>query len=239
MDWQLKPARDIGLAPGERLRSLARERGLAGLALNALWRGLLRAYLRIFHQLEVSGREHLPPPPFVLVANHTSHLDALVLAASLRGEAARSAHALAAGEVFFGSAAGAAFAAYAINAFPVWRGRTKRGELQLLRARLLEDRLVYILFPEGTRSRTGAMAPFQPGLGMLVADSGVPVVPCRIEGAHAAWPPQRRWPRPGRLALRIGAPIATAGLDREGVTAAAEAAIQRLSNSHDGRDGRV
>ena len=42
MDWKLRPARDIGLAPGDRLRSLSRERGLVGMALNATWRRLLR-----------------------------------------------------------------------------------------------------------------------------------------------------------------------------------------------------
>jgi 1-acyl-sn-glycerol-3-phosphate acyltransferase len=227
-DWKLKPARDLGLAPGERLRSLARERGLVGLAVNGLWRRLLRFYLGAMHRLEVVGRENLPPPPFVIIANHASHLDALILAASLRGEAARAAHALAAGELFFGSGAVAAFSSYAINAFPIWRGRTKRGELKLLRERLVEDRLVYIMFPEGTRSRTGEMAPFQQGMATLVAGSGVPVVPCRVEGAHAAWPPERRWPRPGRLRLTIGTPIATEGLDREAITAAAEAAVRRL-----------
>lgn len=104
-DWKLKPARDIGLAPGERLRSLARERGLVGLAVNGLWRRMLRGYLGAMHRLEVVGRENLPPPPFVIIANHASHLDALVLAAALRGEAARAAHALAAGELFFGPGA--------------------------------------------------------------------------------------------------------------------------------------
>jgi 1-acyl-sn-glycerol-3-phosphate acyltransferase len=227
-DWKLKPARDIGLAPGERLRSLARERGLVGLAVNGLWRRLLRSYLGTMHRLEVVGREKLPPPPFVIIANHASHLDALVLAASLRGEAARSAHALAAGELFFGSGAIAAFSSYAISAFPIWRGRTKRGELKLLRERLAEDRLVYIMFPEGTRSRTGEMAPFQQGMATLVAGSGVPVVPCRIEGAHEAWPPQAKWPRPGRLRLTIGVPIATEELDRAALTATAEAAVRAL-----------
>jgi 1-acyl-sn-glycerol-3-phosphate acyltransferase len=227
-DWKLRPARDIGLAPGERLRSLARERGLVGLAVNGLWRRMLRGYLAAMHRLEVAGRENLPPPPFVIIANHASHLDALVLAAALRGEAARAAHALAAGELFFGSGPVAAFSSYAISALPIWRGRTKRGELKLLRERLVEDRLVYIMFPEGTRSRTGEMAPFQPGMASLVAGSGVPVVPCRIEGAHEAWPPQARWPRPGRLALRIGTPIATEGMEREAITLAAEAAVRAL-----------
>jgi 1-acyl-sn-glycerol-3-phosphate acyltransferase len=51
------------------------------------------------------------------------------------------------------------------------------------------------------------MAGFQPGIGALVAGTGVPVVPCFLEGAFAAWPPMRRFPRPGRLRLRIGAPV--------------------------------
>jgi 1-acyl-sn-glycerol-3-phosphate acyltransferase len=240
-DWKLRPARDIGLAPAERLRSLARERGLVGLALNAAWRRTVRAGLAAFHRLEIAGRENLPPPPFVLIANHTSHLDALVLAAALRGEAARNAHALAAGEVFFGAGATAAFAAYAVNAFPIWRGRTRRGDLQLLRQRLVEDRLVYILFPEGTRSRSGAMAPFQPGLAALVAGTGVPVVPCCIQGAHAAWPPDRRWPRPGRLRLTIGPAISTGNDDRDSVTARAESAVRALaaSISHDSRGAKL
>lgn len=227
MEWKLRPARDIGLAPGERLRSLSRERGLVGLGLNAAWRGLLRLYLRLAHRLEVEGSERLPEPPFVLIANHASHLDALVLAAALRGEAGRAAHALAAGEVFFGSGAGAAFAAYAINAMPIWRGRTQRGDLRLLRERLVEDRLVYILFPEGTRSRSGEMGPFQPGLAALLAGTQVPVVPCWIAGAHACWPPQRSWPRPGRLRLVIGTPISPEG-ERAAFTEACRAAVAAL-----------
>lgn len=231
--WEIKPARDIGLPLGQRLRSLARERGLVALALNATWRHTLRLYLAAAHRLEVTGRENLPPPPFVIIANHTSHLDALTLAAVLRGDAARAAHALAAGEVFFGKAAGAAFAAYAINALPVWRGRTQRSELKLLRERLQEDGMVYILFPEGTRSRDGAMAPFQPGLAMLVAGTPVPVVPCWIEGAHACWPASSKLPRPGKLRLRIGAPLVFADVQpdaagRAHVAASAQAAVQAL-----------
>ena len=125
-------------------------------------------------------------------------------------------------------------AAYAINAFPVWRGRTRQGDLATLRARLAEDALVYILFPEGTRSRDGTMARFQPGLGALVAGTTIPVVPCYLDGAFAAWPPQRRWPRPGRLRLAIGPALRfeTVANDRAGwisVAASCEAAVRGLS----------
>jgi len=207
--WKIRPARDLGLTPAERLRSPGREPGLGGLGINAAWRAAVRAYLRTFHGFEVVGRENLPAePPFVMVGNHASHLDALALAAALRGPAARRAHAMAAGDLFFANPAISALSAYAINALPVWRGHSRRGDLDTMRARLAEDRLVYILFPEGTRSRTGEMAAFQPGLGMLVAGTDIPVVPCHLAGAHAAWPPEARAPRPFRpLRLTIGAPL--------------------------------
>lgn len=234
MEWKLKPARDLGLPSGERLRSHGREAGLTGGLLQGGWRGLVRLYMAAMHRLAVTGRENLPPPPFVIVANHASHLDALAVAAALRGAAARRAHALAAGDTFFTSHAMATFAAYAINALPVWRRRTRLKDLVTLRARLAEDGLVFILFPEGTRSRDGAMAAFQPGLGAFVAGSAVPVVPCWLEGAHEAWPPQRRLPRPGRLRLHIGAPLSFAetSQDREGwaeVARRCEAAVRALA----------
>lgn len=232
-DFQLRPARDLGLKPSDRMKSIFREPGLVGLATQGAWRRCLRLYMRLFHRLRVEGAENLPPPPFVLVANHTSHLDALVLMASLRGLAARRAHALAAGEVFFGSTATSAFSAYALSALPVWRGRTGRHALATLRARLAEDSLVYVLFPEGTRARDGVMKPFQPGLGALVCATSVPVVPARILGAHAAWPPEARVPRPGRLGVRIGPPLSYADLPDEPrawaqAAAQAEAAVRAL-----------
>ena len=236
-DWPLRPARDHGLPPEDRLRSHGRERGLGSLLTSAGWRALVSAYLRAAHRLQVEGRENLPEPPFVMVANHASHLDALTLAAALPWSAARNAFALAAGDTFFTSTPTAAFAAYAVNALPVWRSRTTSADLAALRARLVEDRAVFILFPEGTRSRTGTMAPFKPGIGALVAGTSVPVVPCWLEGAGAAWPAGQRLPRPGRLHLRIGPPLdfSTVAADRAGGAVVAERcaeAVRALSPLH-------
>ncbi|WP_376089849.1 lysophospholipid acyltransferase family protein [Roseomonas sp. CCTCC AB2023176] len=241
--FDLRPARDHGLTPAQRLRSQVREAGLGTLALNGAWRVLTRGYLAAAHRLAVAGRENLPAePPFVLVANHASHLDALALSSVLRGECARRAFALAAGDHFFTTTGGAAFAAYAVGALPVWRRRTSRRDLETLRARLLEDRLVLILFPEGTRSRDGAMARFQPGLGALIAGTKAPVVPCWIEGAHAAWPATARMPRPRPLRLAIGAPLSFADVPNgrtgwESVTQAAEEAVRALAPSRERGEG--
>lgn len=235
-DWELRPARDHGLKPGERLRSVGREPGLGSTATAAMWRGLVRSYLRAVHRLEVEGRANLPPPPFVMVGNHASHLDALALSAALPPSLEGNVFALAAGDTFFTSGAKAAFAAYAINALPVWRSKTSARDLAGLRARLHEDRAVLILFPEGTRTRTGEMGRFKPGIGALVAGTAAPVVPCYLRGAFEAWPPGRALPRPGRLHLTIGKPLEFSGVgkDRAGlnaVSAACEEAVRDLARS--------
>ncbi|WP_159995215.1 lysophospholipid acyltransferase family protein [Roseomonas sp. 18066] len=234
MKWDLRPARDLGLKPIDRLRSQGRETGLGSLAAQGVWRRMVRGYLAVAHRLVVEGRENLPPaPPYVLIGNHSSHLDALTLSSVLRGAAARRGYALAAGDFFFSSGASSAFAAYAVNALPVWRRRTTRKELNMLRDRLVEDSLVYILFPEGTRSRDGAMAKFQPGLGTLVAGTSVPVVPCYLDGAHKAWPPEAKFPKPSPLVLRIGAPLHFADQPNEkagwaAIAEKSEAAVRAL-----------
>lgn len=235
-DWDLRPARDLGLAAGARLRSHSREPGLVGLIGNMAWRAGVRGYLAAFHRLAVSGRGHIPATaPFVMVGNHTSHLDALSLSAALPGALARRAVALAAGDVFFRTWTSAAFAATALNALPIWRAETSTADLAFLRLRLAEDRLAFILFPEGTRARDGVMGRFRPGLGAFVAGSAVPVLPCFLHGAHACWPATRRLPRPGRLHLAIGAPLRFDAVanDREGwlqVARVAEEAVRALGS---------
>ena len=233
-DWQLRPARDLDLSMAARLRSHRRETGLLGLAGSGLWRLAVRCYLTAVHRLEVTGAEHLPAePPFVLVCNHTSHLDALCLSVALPGALARHAVALAAGNVFFKTTTTAAFAATALNALPIWRDSTSEDDLTFLRTRLVEDGMVFILFPEGTRARDGTIGRFRPGLGAFVAGSAVPVVPCRLEGGFEAWPASRRLPRPGKLRLQIGSPLRFDDManDREGwkqVALSAESAVRAL-----------
>lgn len=207
-EWRYKSAADLALGPGARLRSLRRESGLIGRLTQASWQLMVKVYLRVYHRLSISGAEHLPAQaPFVMVANHSSHLDALVLAEALPWRFRHAAFPIAAGDVFFETNTASFFAAMMLNALPMWRKRCGLHDLQELRKRLVDEPAIYILFPEGTRTRDGAMAPFKQGLGMLVASSDVPVVPCYLDGAHGAFRPGSKWPRPARLKLSIGTPI--------------------------------
>ncbi len=233
--WQLKPATDLDLPVGERLRSLSRERGLLDTAIGFVWWGAMRIYLRSYHRLRIYGKAQLPmAAPFVVVANHSSHLDAMTLACVLPRRLRHCIYPIAAGDHFFQSPATATFAAFVLNALPMWRRNTGRYALQQLRQRLVQEPCAYILFPEGTRSRNGELGRFKPVLGMLVAGTEVKVVPCYLQGAHAALPHDKKFPRPKKVQLYVGEPLSFTEVanDREGwsqVAQATEAAVRKLA----------
>lgn len=207
-DWKYDPAHDLGLTPAERRRSLRREAGLTGLAANLFWRCLTRCYMAAAHRLSIEGRENLPAkPPYVLVANHSSHLDAVMLGLVTPWRHLGHVFPIAAGDHFFEKPLAATFAAACMNALPIWRKRYTGRTLGELRHRLVEEECILILFPEGTRSRTGDIGRFKPGLGRVVCGTEVPVVPCTIEGAWQAMPPEASLPRPMKIRLRIGKPL--------------------------------
>jgi 1-acyl-sn-glycerol-3-phosphate acyltransferase len=208
-DWTYKPARDLGMSLAERFRSNKRESGLIGRFGHSAWFAAISAYLKYRQKLIVHGREYLPSaPPFLLISNHASHLDALILASVLPSAVRWCTFPIAAGDTFFETPAHALLAGGLMNALPMWRKNCGRHALEELRARLLDEPCAYILFPEGTRSRTGEIGPFKPGLGMIVAGSSVPIIPCHLHGTFDAWPPTAKRPIAGKtIHLTIGSPL--------------------------------
>jgi 1-acyl-sn-glycerol-3-phosphate acyltransferase len=97
-------------------------------------------------------------------------------------------------------------AAVVVNALPFNRQTNPRQSINLCRELLGNAGNILVIFPEGTRSATGEMAEFKPGLGLFLAGTEYPVVPCYLDGAHSAWPKGARFPRPRRVRLMIGQP---------------------------------
>ncbi len=207
-DWKLEPAHDLGLTGLARSRSLSRESGLVeSTARLASWT-VIRSLLWFLHGLRVFGRENLPArPSFVLASNHASHLDALVLGAAVPLAWRDYVFPIAAGDVFFKHTGIAALVTTFLNALPIWRRQHTLHQVQALRQRLVEQPSIYVLFPEGTRTRDGTMRPFKSGIGMLVAGTPVPIVPCHLQGTFEAFPPNSVLPRLHRITLRIGRPL--------------------------------
>jgi 1-acyl-sn-glycerol-3-phosphate acyltransferase len=233
--WNLQPAHDTGLTPSERFRSVRRESGLLeSLAHHACF-SLIRSYFTLAHRLTITGREKLPAHgPFVLAANHCSHLDALALGAALTPRHRDRAFPIAAGDVFFQTKMTSTFSAIMLNALPMWRKNCGPHALAGLRRKLQEEKAIFIIFPEGGRSRDGSMMRFKHGLGMLVAETDVPVVPCGLVGTFEALPPHRNFPRPVAIKLVIGDTLqfASTANDRTGwsqIAASLESRVRALA----------
>jgi 1-acyl-sn-glycerol-3-phosphate acyltransferase len=118
----------------------------------------------------------------------------------------------AAQDYFFVSVPRLAIAAIVVNALPFGRHGHIRNSLEACRHLLESAGNILILFPEGTRTKTGDIGEFRPGIGLLAAGTEIPVVPCHLGGAFEAWPKGKMFPRPRRLQLKIGAPRNYAGL---------------------------
>ncbi len=192
----------------ERTLSLARESGLVETGMHFVYWSMMRTYLALYHRMTIVGRENIPAePPYIMVANHSSHLDAMMMVSIQRWRLRDKVFPLAAGDFFFETPAMATFATFCINALPLWRRNCGRHVLGELRKRLISEPCVFVLFPEGTRSKDGQIGLFKAGLGMIVAETEVPVVPCRISGVSQAMPKGKRLPRPKPIRLAIGKPL--------------------------------
>jgi 1-acyl-sn-glycerol-3-phosphate acyltransferase len=142
-----------------------------------------------------------------MVSNHSSHLDAPLLIGALPRKLARYVAAGAAADYFFDVWWRKGLTALFFNAFPVDRTglRGKRG----MATSLLDDGVPLLLFPEGTRSRTGEMGNFKPGAAALCISRDVPCVPVALVGASDAMPRGASWPVKGRPPVYVvfGAPM--------------------------------
>jgi 1-acyl-sn-glycerol-3-phosphate acyltransferase len=115
---------------------------------------------------------------------------------------------------------------------PLERGKPEQSLPAIDRAaEALAEGNSFLIFPEGTRSRTGVLLPFKKG-GFIMAIKGqAPIVPVAIIGARAAMRKGSPWIRPVDIRVRMGPPIETAGLtldDRETLVARARAEVDRL-----------
>ncbi len=194
---------------------------------------LVRPFLTLFIGLRVRGREHLPASgPFVLVANHASHLDTLSLLALFPLSRLRDLRPVAAADYFERDRLVALVSRTLFNILPIARRREDRaaGEdpLQdLLEA--LDAGQALLLFPEGTRRSTAEdLGRFKAGIAHIVERRpAVPVVPCYLANMGRSLPKGEIVPVPFFCAVHVGPPVRPTG-SREEILATLEAAVRSL-----------
>jgi len=163
---------------------------------------------RYCHPLTVEGGARLAgvKGPALIIANHASHFDTPVALSALpeciRGKTAVAA---AADRFYRHDKRGWWYSLY-FNTFPIERlgGGSATLEYPLS---LLRRGWSVLIYPEGTRSRTGELGSFHHGVALMAMKTNVPVIPIYSEGLRDMMPPGQRSPRPAAVHVRIGAPV--------------------------------
>ena len=206
---------------------------------------LARTVLRLVARVRVEGLSDLPQGgPLIVVANHLSNADPPLVAGWLTPALGRQLHILAKESLFIGPLAGLF---RALGASPVRRGGSDMEAFRVAKG-VLDRGEVLCIFPEGTRSTTGALMDPKPGVAMLATRSAVPILPVGVSGTdrflgRGMMLPWFRAP----ITLRIGRPFVLEpdrSLSRRDATNAASDELMRqiaalLDEQHRGRFGNL
>lgn len=167
---------------------------------------VLRAIARSILRIRFEGERGLPRTgPLIVAANHASSADPVLIGAFLNAKLGRPVNWLGKRELLEFPLTGWAFRIAGIH--PVDRDAA---DLDAFRTamRILEAGQVLAVFPEGTRSRDGALQQVREGVGMLALRSGAPVLPVAVVDSDLAWPRGQLLPRWGkRVTVRYGKPF--------------------------------
>jgi len=182
-------------------------------------------FSKLWFRLRIEGRENVPATGAVLfVANHTSYLDPPMIGISSRRW------------VGFLAQAGLA----KLGPLRWWLGQVgvtliDRNAPSKDAMRIVADCLasgeVVGIFPEGTRSKDGAVGSFRTGVEFLVRRSGAPVVPIGIDGAFRAFPRSAWFPRPRKIVVRYGEPWSAERVLAPGGVEALRQRVAALANA--------
>lgn len=179
---------------------------------------------------EVTGVENLErlQLPAMFIANHTSHVDTLSILRALPNSIRRRLCIAAAADYFFRNRVVASLLALTINAFPFRREGSIRSSLEHC-GELMDQGWSFLIYPEGTRSTTGRLLPFRPGIGLLATGLRAPVVPIAVSGGYDILSKGALWPRPGPVKVHFGEPIdIPAELDKQQATALLHESLSHL-----------
>ena len=160
-----------------------------------VFRPFLWLLARFYWRVRFEGVEHIPPGgPLVIAPNHLTFADPVLVCIPIRFPV----HFMAWDALF--EIPGLAWLIRRLRAFPV-QLKTTDARSTREAVRILGSGAAVMIFPEAGRSLDGSLQRFQPGAFRLACALNVPVLPVTILGGHAAWPPGRVLPRPGRLTI--------------------------------------
>ena len=205
------------------------------------WILIGRPLVLIVLGLNVRNAQGLPKQgPAIVVANHNSHLDTFVLMTLFPLTLLHRLRPVAAADYFLRNRALAWFTLNLINMIPIARGRVgKRGEDPLQDcAKALEAGEILLVFPEGTRGETEALAKFKGGVARLKEQyPHVPVVPVYMQGLGRALPKGEFTLVPVVVDVFVGEAVGWSG-NRQAFTQALQESVSALAAAAPSRTWR-
>ena len=160
---------------------------------------IFKTILKVFFKFTIKGKENIPRKgPFIIASNHISYADPAVVGVTCNTMPVMF---MAKKDLFSAPFFGWWFKA--LGCIPVERKSGNFTSLKKAVQRLREGKVLGI-FPEGTRSFDGCLQKAEPGIGLIAAKSGVPIVPVYVSGTEKALPKGKRMPRPCRVKARVG-----------------------------------
>ena len=196
--------------------------GLYALGHAGVWLALTLAGIRY----RVAGGECVPETAAVFCSNHESNVDPPVLFQALHPQL----HVLYKAELHKFPIMGTVFDVAGF--VPIDRGARDKALASIARgANALRAGSSFLIFPEGTRSRTGHLLRFKKGGFIMAIQAQVPIVPVAVQGGRDAMRTGSALVHPVRVSVRIGTPIPTAGLtlnDRDELIEQVHQEVERL-----------
>jgi 1-acyl-sn-glycerol-3-phosphate acyltransferase len=176
---------------------------------------LARVMCRVWCPIHVVGRNNLPNTPFLMCANHASHLDTIALMIA-SGQPFDRFATMAAEDYFFCTKFRRFGFKYLLNLISIDRLATPSSVHKALSRCvqfLKQGNRNLILFPEGTRSATEEIGKFKAAAALFPMRLGLPIIPVFIGGSGRVLPKGRFFPKRGAIEVRIGKPLRARGDD--------------------------
>ncbi len=185
----------------------------------ALWHKAFEFFclglFNLYCPLKVTGREHLPSPPYIVCSNHCSHMDSPALMYAADGGFSQFGM-VAAKDYFFDHKKRSSLLPQLMNLIPAERRANRETIVRLMvacREFSRHGNRNIIIYPEGTRSQTGKLAPLKKGPAMIAHEIDMAIVPAYIDGTYRSYPKGGKILKPARVYVHFGEPILPASFD--------------------------
>ena len=181
-----------------------------------------RIMCAVMFDLKVYGIKHVPAEGGVLlVSNHQSYLDPVLLAVKL----GRPMSYMAKSELFKNPIF--AWLIRSLHAFPLRQGKGDKGAIEETIRRLQEGHLLAV-FPEGTRTEDGNLQPIQRGVALVVRRAAVPIVPVVLDGSFQSWPKGSKMFHSHPIGVMYGPALDIEGLKGDAIVSLIDTTLHRM-----------